>query len=327
MKYIGTNAIDLYGEEPRRREMPLNEYQDLNVSTNVKEIGPDVIDADVKPVPEGEPVPEGKGGRGRLDIASLLPLHNLNTNVSRGSTGIGNTGHVAPQTPYLIITRPNLSIPENYGHYYGYPSNMYLELGTLSGYTKVGDIHLDNIGCSKVEEGWLNMNLHGGFIIRDWSANPKPNIFTLYHNDSDVNVIGKDLTSLRTFATVKLKKATSMASPTFIVSDITDIVGNINYLYYPGFGRYYIVNDIVSLRNNLWAINCSTDVLETYKERLANLSGIIERQEENGKINLYLNDPYLKAYAKPLQRVIKFPNGFNDKGSSFIIVGAGRGSS
>lgn len=77
----------------------------------------------------------------------------------------GNNGYLGAQRPYLIINIPNLNLPDNYGHYYGYPCNMTVNLGTLSGFTVVSDCHLDGFSCTKTELDEIEQLLKGGVIL------------------------------------------------------------------------------------------------------------------------------------------------------------------
>ena len=67
-----------------------------------------------------------------------------------------------------------------------------------------------------------------------------------------------------------LKEATSIENPTFVLNsnDFT-----INYVQ--AFGHYYYVNDIKSVRNDVIEINCTQDVLATYKTAIGNTSAYI----------------------------------------------------
>ena len=60
--------------------------------------------------------------------------------------------------------------------------------------------------------------------------------------------------------TVTLKESCSQDNPVFICTG-----NNFNYNYCQWDGKYYFINDIVSLRNNLIEIHCEIDVLATYK--------------------------------------------------------------
>ena len=52
-------------------------------------------------------------------------------------------GFLGVKVPYLIIKRPNQMIPEMYGKFHGYPSNVKATLSDLIGYTVVEDIRLN----------------------------------------------------------------------------------------------------------------------------------------------------------------------------------------
>lgn len=63
--------------------------------------------------------------------------------------------------------------------------------------------------------------------------------------------------------TATLKDDVSMVQPIFIVQGNT-----FTYNYIQFAGRYYFVDDVVSLRNNLTEIHCNIDVLATYKSAI-----------------------------------------------------------
>ena len=63
---------------------------------------------------------------------------------------------------------------------------------------------------------------------------------------------------------VNLKSGTSFISPTFLLN--LGSTPTYNYVSYEG--RYYFITDIVSVRNDLWEIQCDVDVLATYKSAI-----------------------------------------------------------
>lgn len=86
--------------------------------------------------------------------------------VSHGGSMSGNAGRLMVQKPFFILTRPQQSIPENYGKYVGYPANYYANtLGTLSGFTQVQAIHLDTIQATDYELAELDRMLKEGVIF------------------------------------------------------------------------------------------------------------------------------------------------------------------
>ena len=69
-----------------------------------------------------------------------------------------------------------------------------------------------------------------------------------------------------------------------------------NYVFLNMFGRYYFVDSIECIRNNLYRIYCSIDILMSYKEQLPNLEVYVTRQAN--KYNDLMPDPKLPAIIK-----------------------------
>lgn len=86
-------------------------------------------------------------------------------NVVRSGSFQEGTGGMTIQSPYLIISIPKMDLPDNYGHYYGYPSNITFKIGSLSGYTEVASIHLDGFNCTMSELDEIESLLTGGVIL------------------------------------------------------------------------------------------------------------------------------------------------------------------
>lgn len=95
-----------------------------------------------------------------LAIASI-PNH-FNT---RGNAG-GYTSQYDPRKPYLIIDRPKAqSEITSYGKTNGFPCNLTKTLNTLSGFTSVHDVHLDDVPCLESERQELKSIMQKGFVI------------------------------------------------------------------------------------------------------------------------------------------------------------------
>lgn len=140
----------------------------------------------------------------------------------------------------------------------------------------------------------------------------------LLRNNSQVNKIGKDLTSLLT-VTGTLRSETSIIDPIINIECDLSRLTRCNYIYIEEFRRYYFVNNIRSIREGLVEFSCHVDVLETYKEEIKMNAAIIRRQENNW--NLYLNDGTFKVYQNPMVLTKEFPSGFN--GFEFVLAVAG----
>lgn len=98
----------------------------------------------------------------------------------------------------------------------------------------------------------------------------------LYMNNSEKNVIGKSLTSVRNLNGT-FKQEADIVNLSIQVDLST--VPNFNYLRVPLFNRYYFVDNIVNIRDDLWEISCHVDVLESFKDTIMSTYGFIERNE------------------------------------------------
>lgn len=139
---------------------------------------------------------------------------------------------------------------------------------------------------------------------------------TLQKNLSDVNVLNKNIENITTVSGV-LREATSILTPTIRIEG--NVPTNVNYMDIPAFGRKYFIDDVKSIRNNLFEIAAHVDVLTTYANELRNLECIIARQENDW--NLYLDDGTFKAYQNELITIKKFPTGFSV--NQFVLAVAG----
>lgn len=86
----------------------------------------------------------------------------------------------------------------------------------------------------------------------------------LYKNNSDLNVIEKDLIKLGE-KEILLKKDFNISNPTLYFKTFID---ECNYLFFPDLNRYYIVKN--KTNSNLWKVEIETDVLMTFKDVIYN---------------------------------------------------------
>ena len=83
---------------------------------------------------------------------------------SKGSLG-GNYGIQGNRTPYLIIQRPTISVPFDYGKTLGYMSRITAKLGDLTGYTVLEEIHLEHISATDDEKRLIENAFKSGVIL------------------------------------------------------------------------------------------------------------------------------------------------------------------
>ena len=87
----------------------------------------------------------------QLALAGVSAVMSAKGQYSHAGAMSSCAGILGTQKPFLIIKRPKQCMPEGYESIRGFPCNMKKTLGDLSGYTEVGDIHL-NIPNATVEE-------------------------------------------------------------------------------------------------------------------------------------------------------------------------------
>lgn len=94
--------------------------------------------------------------------ASIGRMH---TDISHSGNFSGNAGAMGIKKPYLIIDRPQTALAKNFSNYVGYPSNSTVTLSGCKGFTKVKEIHLENIPATNNELTDIETKLKGGVII------------------------------------------------------------------------------------------------------------------------------------------------------------------
>ena len=139
---------------------------------------------------------------------------------------------------------------------------------------------------------------------------------TLYNSASPVEKIGKTLTAGGSYS-CSLKDTTSVLNPVLIIRT-SDSVYNYNYLYIQEFGRYYFINDIKSVNNNVWEISAHVDVLETYKSAILANEAVIRRQDK--LFNLYLDDSDFHVLNYERVQTLKFPANAFSKNLTYVLV-------
>ena len=94
----------------------------------------------------------------------------------------------------------------------------------------------------------------------------------LYKCNSPNYFINKVLAAPATFSGA-LREESSVIDP--IIAIEASNLSQYNYLYIPSFSRFYYINNIESVRTNLWRISCHVDVLNTYRSEILAHQAII----------------------------------------------------
>ena len=102
---------------------------------------------------------------GVLSLVSATSNMLSGADVKRTGSLSSASGFMGIKKPYLILSRPIQSLPSEYNTFRGYVSNITLALSECSGYTKVAEIHLENIPATSAELDELESLLKEGVIF------------------------------------------------------------------------------------------------------------------------------------------------------------------
>lgn len=141
----------------------------------------------------------------------------------------------------------------------------------------------------------------------------------LYTTGSERNMINKVLEN-DLVLTGSLRDESSVVNPSFVIEHINP--SSYNYCYIEEFGRYYFINEIVSVRTNLWRISCSVDVLMSYRPQILALDVIIS-DDTLPDTETYVNGEVWKTTVKTKTDIISFPHGLLEQGEYILITSGG----
>lgn len=102
-------------------------------------------------------------------VAGALQLPNaVHNGISMSSQGqLGcNAGAMGRKKPYVVVTNTQAYDAIGYNELYGYPANILTKLSQLEGYTKVKEVHVENVNNATVDEkNEIERLLKSGVII------------------------------------------------------------------------------------------------------------------------------------------------------------------
>lgn len=102
---------------------------------------------------------------GVLSLVSATSNMLSGADIKRTGSLSSSAGFMGIKKPYLILSRPIQSLPDNYNSFHGYVSNITMKLKDCKGYTQVDSIHIDNVPCMEEEKNRLLQILKEGIII------------------------------------------------------------------------------------------------------------------------------------------------------------------
>ena len=104
------------------------------------------------------------GVGGLVNSAANTALNSKPSIQRSGSLG-GSAGILSVQKPYVLIERPNLSVPANVQKYVGQTSNITATLSTLSGFTIVEYVHIEGVPATDEEIKEIEQLLKEGVYL------------------------------------------------------------------------------------------------------------------------------------------------------------------
>lgn len=125
-----------------------------------------------------------------------------------------------------------------------------------------------------------------------------------------------------------LREETSILNPVITIQ--SEDFPTYNYAKIEEFNRYYYIDNIVSVAENLWALHMSVDVLHTYKDGIMLLNGFIERSENMSNPMIVdkkriIEQGFLIEEDELYNTTLGFPDSETYEGDEFIFCMTGLG--
>ena len=98
-------------------------------------------------------------------VGGAVDLLNTKPQISHSGNVNTNYGYMSSAVPYVEIKTPSLSIASDENKYKGFPTNQTVTLSDCHGYTKVEEIHVENISATGNEQNEIVNLLTEGVII------------------------------------------------------------------------------------------------------------------------------------------------------------------
>lgn len=140
----------------------------------------------------------------------------------------------------------------------------------------------------------------------------------LYNNISDKKVVNKNIIYVNELEG-NIKENTDIINPVILLN-INSI--DFNYIYIEAFNRYYYVNNIKLIRNNLFEIDCHVDVLMSFKDEFKNNDAIISMSQMQSNYEKNFDGNNYISKLETFIEVSEFESGFLDE-PEFILLTAG----
>ena len=143
---------------------------------------------------------------------------------------------------------------------------------------------------------------------------------TFYNNNSDRRCINKNLTDATTIlGNVKTQYTSSGISLDIDISVSGITPFQFNYMKFDS--KYYYIDSVDFISQNIIRMNCGVDLLESYKSQILKQTAVLARSETS--YNRYINDDNLHVNAYKRVQTKAFGNSFSAVSTPILIVTGG----
>ena len=142
---------------------------------------------------------------------------------------------------------------------------------------------------------------------------------TFSYNQSENNQLNKVLSHGKTLQG-ELRASSNVINP--VIRFQNDEFMRFNYCYIPSFRRYYFIQSIEAVSNQIFDVTFNVDVLMSFRGDIAQLTAIVDKQAQNENGDEYIDDASLVMDNLMFSRIYNFPDGFNDT-PEYILITAG----
>ena len=138
----------------------------------------------------------------------------------------------------------------------------------------------------------------------------------LYTNNSDNNVLNKDIVLQSQLVCYANKENIDILSPDILLSYIDIKALNINYCYIKELNRYYYINSYKYEKNHLLKLTLQTDVLMTFRDNILLSSGIVKNTK-----NIQNYNSNFEVLDTTTEKIITFENNlFSNENKLYLVA-------
>lgn len=136
------------------------------------------------------------------------------------------------------------------------------------------------------------------------------------------NKISKQFDSQQSY-TCKSNGPLNVKAPELTINTPNNLC-ELNYCYIPEFKRYYYIDNVVVMPNNIWLLHCQVDVLKSYEQQLQTCRVALNRSVDF--FNVYLPDNMAPVTSRQIVSSHIFPktpfdSDFSSHGAIVTIAG------